>query len=165
MVYNKILVTLDGSELSEAALPHAAALAHCSGAHISLLRVAVPPMYIYPPIGMTPPINTMLSAETMRVAVAEYLESKAATLRATGLNVTTSVQVNVMTADTILSVAQALAADLIVMSTHGRSGVTRWLLGSVADKITHVARVPLLLVRPTAQALAKTEDAHEATFA
>ena len=52
-------------------------------------------------------------------------------------------------AESILDAADALHADLIAMSTHGRSGVRRFVLGSVADRVLHHARVPVLLIRPT----------------
>jgi nucleotide-binding universal stress UspA family protein len=51
-------------------------------------------------------------------------------------------------ADAILNYAEANGVDLIAMSTHGRSGIGRWLLGSVADRVVHGSQVPVLLVRP-----------------
>jgi nucleotide-binding universal stress UspA family protein len=53
-------------------------------------------------------------------------------------------------AESILDAADALHADLIAMSTHGHSGIRRFVVGSVADRVVHYARVPVLLVRPTA---------------
>ncbi len=145
-MYRKILVPLDGSALAEAALPPVVELAQCTGAHIVLLRVMVTPVYEYM---MTDPGVVALTAEARtinRQEVENYLESVAAGLRQKGLAVTTETCDGPI-ADSILDYAESIHADLIAMSTHGRSGIARWLLGSVAERVVHAATRPVLLVR------------------
>jgi nucleotide-binding universal stress UspA family protein len=126
---NKILVPLDGSEAAEAVLPYAKALAHPAGAQLQLLTV-VP--------------AAEEAAETSEAF--RYLEGVADRLRGLSLSCESAVTAG-EPGDTILSEADATDADLIAMSTHGRSGLMRWVLGSVADKVVHRTTTPLLLVR------------------
>jgi nucleotide-binding universal stress UspA family protein len=143
-MYAKILVPLDGSEFAEAALPHVRALAKCTGAEIILLRVvrqsvrayAAPDPLLYQPI-----------QEDTTAECADYLEVVAAELKAAGHKVTTETGTGPV-AETILEFAQGLGADLIAMSTHGRSGLARWFIGSTADKVMRAATLPVLLTRP-----------------
>jgi nucleotide-binding universal stress UspA family protein len=146
-MYKKIVVPLDGSDLSEAALPHARALAEKTGAELLLLRVAVSPLYLEAPLDPTFSAVIVESALTMQKEAAQYLERIAAPLREADLNVTTQVHDGGVAAEAILNEATKFGADLIVMSTHGRSGVTRWLIGSVADRVVHGAQIPVMLIR------------------
>lgn len=144
--FTRVLVPLDGSALAESALPHAARVASCAGAQLELLRVAH--LNLAPPYsgneGM-PLDNSAMEAHARRLCE-DYLIGVAAQLRIQGLEVSTTVSEG-PDAEEILAVAEAGGADLIVMSTHGRSGVRRWLLGSVADRVLAAARIPILLVR------------------
>lgn len=126
-----ILVPLDGSALSERALPFAASLARATGARLWLVH-ALPAM---------PPV---LDREP-RIDVAASVEGTAAHLRERGLKATART-VHGDATNAILDSSVDMPADLIVMSTHGRGGIGRWLYGSVADQVLVRATVPVLLV-------------------
>ncbi len=155
--FKKILVPLDGSRFAEGALPYAQMLAECSGGQIELLRVAVhPSSYVY----VSDPATLASLYDSDRVHCEEYLQKVATALQAaTPVTVTTAVLEGPV-ADAILDRAESADVDLIVMSTHGRSGMERWLLGSVAEKVTRGAKVPVMLIRPRQAATpAGTESA------
>ena len=143
-MYKKILVPLDGSPLAEAVLPHAEALARSEGAEIVLLRVAVTPArYLFahnPAEGNN--IIKMLEKEAK-----DYMKAEVSKLQDEGIKVT-GVTRDGAAPDTILEVAEETNADVIAMSTHGRSGVQRWLMGSVAEKVVHHAHIPVMLIHP-----------------
>ncbi|MCS6847468.1 MAG: universal stress protein [Anaerolineae bacterium] len=143
--FKKILVPLDGSRFAEGALPYAKMLAEYSGGQIELLRIAVhPSSYVY----VNDPATLASLYDSDRAHCEEYLQKVAAGLQAsTSLTVTTAVLEGPV-ADAILDRAEETNADLIVMSTHGRSGMERWLLGSVAEKVVRGAKIPVMLVRP-----------------
>ena len=137
MKFDKVLVPLDGSTLAEAALWKAAEMA--DGGTVSLLRAAE---------AHTLPGADPVDAQVTAVREAEeYLASAAKRLRATGVkNVETHVWYG-PPASAIVEAAQAQKADLIVMSTHGRSGLGRLVLGSVAESVLRGTRAPILVVR------------------
>jgi nucleotide-binding universal stress UspA family protein len=149
--YQKILVPLDGSALAAAALPHAAALARQSQAEITLLRVVpsiISDEYL-PSDPMLPESKDLEQQQCKRVDEAlAGLEEPMANLKFQHISVKTVVQVG-YAADRIVEYATAHNSDLIVMSTHGRTGLQRWLLGSVASKVATAAPCPVLLVRAT----------------
>lgn len=121
----RILVPLDSSELAEAVLPYVEQLAARTGAGVRLL--------------------TVVRNEAERGQASAYLQAKRDQLRAQAMEVSVSVAPD-GEAETILAEADAWNVDLIAMSTHGRSGVLRWVFGSVADKVVHGSSRPLLLV-------------------
>ncbi len=141
-MYKKILVPLDGSDLSEKALRHATALAKSLNTQIILLHVVVFPTRDYDVIPMDRSVSSEVMAEAKR-----YLEQVAGNIRRLGVTVLTHV-VPGYVADTIVDFSQSQSVDLIVMSTHGRTGAARWLIGSVADRVVHGSQVPVLLIRP-----------------
>ncbi len=143
-MYRKLLVPLDGSPFAEAALAHARTLAECTGAEIALLRVAVQPIYEY---AGTEPVLFQAIREDTEVEASKYIQRIADELTADGFKVTAESCTGPV-AETILEYAQEIRADLIVMSTHGRSGLARWFIGSVADKVVRAAILPVLLARP-----------------
>jgi nucleotide-binding universal stress UspA family protein len=143
-MYRRILVPLDGSELAEAALRHARDIAASSLAEIVLVRVPV--NVLYDASAVAPPAS-ILMYDYVRTEARTYLERVEAELKANGFKATSEVSEGLV-ADAILDCAERTHADLIIMSTHGRSGVARWLLGSVAEKIVRGAQVPVLIVRP-----------------
>ena len=144
-MFKKILVPLDGSQMAEAALNEVRALAQETAAEMVLVHVNVPIASRYYP-GLLPDVGEIerdMSAESNR-----YLQRVATTLNDRSIR-TSTVQLNdPAVADAILNYADHNNIDLIAMSTHGRSGIGRWLLGSVADRVIHGAKVPVLLVRP-----------------
>jgi nucleotide-binding universal stress UspA family protein len=150
-LFRNILVTLDGSPLAEQILEHVTGLGGLAGARYTLARV-VSPMVV---TGYAPTPEGMLADSAhgaeleMLVADAEaYLESVAAVLRSRGLAVETQVVVELQTAVGILEFAREKAVDLIAMATHGRTGFSRLVLGSVADKVLRGTTAPVLLYRP-----------------
>ncbi len=145
---SRILVPLDGSALAERALPIAERLARATGATLALARVVPTTTWAFAvPDGLTPPdaYQQLLEGEE-RVAI-EYLEHLAERLRTGRLNV----QIFVLRgepATTIIDLEQRVQAAYVVMATHGRSGMARFALGSVADRLVRGGHAPVLLVRP-----------------
>jgi nucleotide-binding universal stress UspA family protein len=134
----KLMVTLDGSELSELAIPLSRGLARATGAEVVLFRAAV--AQVVP--GLDPSyMQVQVVAEAQ-----QYLEAWEDRLRSAGFNVTSVVSYG-PAAEQIVDMAEFLGVDLIVMCTHGRSGLGRWVYGSVADKVLRASSVPVLLVR------------------
>jgi nucleotide-binding universal stress UspA family protein len=137
-MYKKILVPLDGSALAEAILPQVKEMARVHDAELVLLRVAL--AHGFP--GVDP---TEGQVEAVREAE-KYLEEMEKTLKDQRIKVTTVVRYG-HPAEEILDHADFAGIDLVAMSTHGRTGVSRWVLGSVAEKILRASGTPLLLVR------------------
>jgi len=135
-MYRRILVPLDGSELAEQALPYVHSIGKGLGARIELLRVAYPvaPEALDPALG---PYQDQIAA---------YLEGIAAPLTEDGLAVASTIREG-DPAPIIVSEAEKEPDTLIAISTHGRSGITRWLLGSITDKVLHATTNPLLIMR------------------
>ncbi len=79
----------------------------------------------------------------------KYLDGKVAGLRADGFDPVTATMIEGDAANEIVELAAGSPQCLVAMSTHGRSGVGRWVLGSVADKVVQHARAPVLLIRPS----------------
>ena len=148
--FGRILVPLDGSQPSEAILEHAAGLARYADAELVLFE-AVQPVgaAVWLPAGeLSVPAGDLLQRqqETARAS----LEKAARPLRAAGLRVRTRLEVAGSVAGAILAAAEAEHADLVALATHGRSGLARAALGSVADKVVRASRTPVLLFRPPA---------------
>lgn len=145
-MYTKILVPLDGSELAEAVLPYASAIAQCTGAELVLLRVTTEPVYEY---RLTDVAHDITLHGALETRASDYLEQIAARLRGAGLKVSTHVETGEdRDSYTILEFAEELQPDLIAMSTHGRTGLGRAAFGSVAENVLRGTRVPLLLICP-----------------
>lgn len=145
-MYKKILVPLDGSDLAESALAHVRPLAKCMGSEVVLLRVVSVPVGAY--MMVTEPRLIEEATQGVEDEASDYLKGVAATLRADGIKVSLQVGTGVI-GDTIQDYAISLHADLIAMSTHGRGGLARLVIGSVADQLIRHSKVPILLVRPT----------------
>ena len=146
-MYKEILVPLDGSELAEAALPHARELAKAFGARMTLLTV-VEPISIYPQPGMIGPVvSVAMNIQEEMENAKQYLQKIEENMKAKGLEVR-KVVIEGDPASRICDYAHETGADLIVMSTHGRSGIQRWVYGSVADRVLRGAKIPVLLIRP-----------------
>ena len=142
-MYQKILVPLDGSELAECVLPHARAIASgCNVAELVLLQI-VEPVPSWAAEGID--INALENANLM--AAREYLPKIQSQLEPEGFKVSSEV-LEGKAAETIIEFAQQNAVDIIAIATHGRSGVSRWVFGSVADKVLRSTHIPVLVVRP-----------------
>ena len=140
-MYKRILVPLDGSDLAEQALPHAVNQARCFQAELILLRVLEPlPRYF------NPSISAVRQAEQVTESLArEYLERLAADVRESGVPVQV-VTIAGSTHKTIVQFAEENRVDLIVLSSRGRSGASRWLMGTVADRVVRGASMAVLVV-------------------
>jgi nucleotide-binding universal stress UspA family protein len=149
-MYHHILIPLDGSKLAEQALTHLREIVHPEDdTRITLLQ-AVPLLHAAtvefgsPYSDMVSPLQEINQTQAQAQA---YLDNIAADLRAQGYHVQTEV-VSSTAREAITDYVAHHRVDLIAMATHGRSGVSRWLLGSVTDKVVQSTRVPVLVIRP-----------------
>jgi nucleotide-binding universal stress UspA family protein len=161
---NRILVPLDGSEESEAVLPHVVALARLAGSEVLLARAAIAPFDIAVTIGPEALKDYVQrigeQAETYLIAVQKTLpvDIKASCKTLTGDRAP----------EAILRLAEQEQVDLIAMATHGRSGWSRIAVGSVAESVLHKSATPVLLIKgttaiaptSTGPRLVQTEPAH-----
>jgi nucleotide-binding universal stress UspA family protein len=147
---HKILVPLDGSQLAEQALPYARSLAQKYEAELILLMVIPPlslPVLADPYGGVLYKYPTEEEMNQHHQAAQTYLGDLQKSLRQQ--NIVTNIQVleDASIADGIVGVASEEAVDVIVKTTHGRSGLSRWVYGSVATKVLQEAPCPIFLVR------------------
>ena len=146
-MYKKILAPLDGSELSECSLEHVKAIVTgCRVPEVVLLRVVEPaPAQAY--LEVSEDFRRGVEEKTLAEA-GDYLSKAAANLKKEGAVAQTAV-IGGRAAEEILDYASKNQVDLIVMSTHGRSGISRWVMGSVAEKIMRHSPIPVLMVSPS----------------
>lgn len=145
-MYQRIVVPLDGSEFAERALPEAEGLAQLTGAPVHLLRVTDLRQFVwYGELGLAMDVSAA-EAETARetTAAGSYLTTIAERLTGSGLTADTEVRRGQTSREVI---AATRPGDVIVMASHGRGGVPRWFLGSVAEEVVRHATVPVLMVR------------------
>jgi nucleotide-binding universal stress UspA family protein len=146
-LFKKILVPLDGSKLSENALEPAIKLAQASGAELILLSVPViKHVMVMPEYSGYATLLPEQSLEDSRHDFLEYLEHVRDNRLPSNLPVQTEI-VEGDEASVIVDQAFSTQADLIVMATHGRSGLSRWMMGSVTEKVLQQAHCPVLAVR------------------
>jgi nucleotide-binding universal stress UspA family protein len=146
-MYKKILVPLDGSELAECVLPHVESIARgCGVQEVIFLRVVepVPPADVY---------GGYFSQETIdatdadsKAAAEKYLSQLIKRTRYNGVSFKPEVIAGTPR-ESIADYATKNSIDLIAIATHGRSGISRWAWGSVADRVLRSACVPVLMVR------------------
>jgi nucleotide-binding universal stress UspA family protein len=150
-MYQHILVPLDGSALSEAALPHAEALAQRLDANLLLVRAPTSPAALAaettPDMGVMPVelLDEVFDEETNEAKT--YLNGVAERLKGGNLRVTWEV-VEGEVGRAILDTAHRHQCDLICMATHGRTGIGRLVMGSIAERIVRESHLPVLLIRP-----------------
>ena len=151
-MYKRILVPLDGSKLAECALPHAESLATGCAAEKIILVSVTERVQGYRPIedhGQPVIQRERLVPEAvgkLQKQAEKYLSRIAKGMEARGISVETDVLLG-SPADEIIMYANEPGADIIVISSHGRSGVSRWAYGSVADRIFRASCVPVLMIR------------------
>lgn len=138
MTGETILVPLDGSAESEAVLPYAAAIAKAEGSTLQLLSVVEP--------GGWAELNSDHGVR-LHSEAAQYLSHAVTTLKLQGIHATSAVVSGTPTEE-ILRLAESGGIAMLAMATHGRGGLQRWALGSVADKVMRMSPTPTLLVRP-----------------
>lgn len=149
-MFSRILVPLDQSRLAERALPIAARLARAAQGEIVLTHVLIMPLEYATPI--TPAAYAAPPLDEMEKEAENYLRHMAELPVLAGLPVSVDVSIG-PTAIAILDTAEQRDVDAIVMTTHGRTGVSRWALGSVARHVIRHASVPVLTVREKAPSL------------
>jgi nucleotide-binding universal stress UspA family protein len=157
---SQVLVSLDGSELAERAIKYAQQIVAPAGEIILLSVVDIPdfPIYtVYPMTVVSPEPDYSTVVTDLLANSKEYLEGLANNLRLQGLRVKTIVKSG-EPATCIIEVAEELKVDMIVMSTHGRSGFSKWLFGSVTQKVLSALPCPVTVVPGTAENPAKTEE-------
>jgi nucleotide-binding universal stress UspA family protein len=142
----RVIVPLDGSALAEKALPHAADLAKSMNLELVLLRAYTLTQIISTYDDYVPDWNK-LEAVSKGEAIS-YLDEKARELKQNGLTHVSALVLEGEAAEQIIDLAHRTANSLVVMCSHGRSGVGRWVLGSVAEKVARHSAGPLLLIRP-----------------
>jgi len=147
-MYKKILAPLDGSKLAECVVDHIKSVA--TGCHVPavvLLRV-IPPISASgnAPDAMKESVSQG-AREAAEIQAKNYLNEMAENLTAEGVAVETEIA-DGAAADEILNYAEENDIDLIIMSTHGKSGLSRWFSGSVADRVIHHSMIPVLIVVP-----------------
>jgi len=140
-MYKKMLVVLDGSKLAEVVFPCAKELAGSLGIDVDLLHVYISSRQEFVPMYRSYIDSTAEKIQSMAREIQSKLRQDEKPVEAHG------VLVKGYHADEILKYAESNHIDLIVMASHGRSGVSRWSMGSVADKILRASNVPVWLVR------------------
>lgn len=153
-MYNKMLVPLDGSEVSELVLPYAIELAKRCGSKVTLLETveslgeAMATLAPADPVMVTPETTEALveGVEAEEQTARDYLTGVARKFRDAGIDASIAV-VSGSPGDEILRYTEAGDIDLIALSSHGRGGLGRAILGSVADHVMRHTSVPVLVLR------------------
>ena len=148
-MYEQIIVPLDGSPLAEQVLPYVLKFGLSNNSNVTLLRE-----YNIAAIMLGEPscIDLDLITDSYRAGAQEYLKRVGDVLGRAGLSISTTAQEGdaaslIVREAEVVREAEAGSSTLIAMSTHGRSGISRWVLGSVTDKVLHAAASPLLIIR------------------
>lgn len=143
-MFTKILVPLDGSQLAERALEPALALAQPGFSSVVLLQAPAAEWVMLPEVaGGYAPVGAL---EAARMDAENYLAARRTTYATDQISIRARV-IEGSAPEVIVETAADEAADLIVMSSHGYSGLTRWVLGSVAERVLHAAPCPVLVMR------------------
>ena len=149
-MYKKIMVPLDGSELAECALPHLETVVKgCQSPEVIIVQ-AVEPISI--PYGAeVSRFESLGQVETfqthLKVDAEKYVKEIVARLARAGVTAKAEV-VYGRAGEALTDFAAKNGVDLVIMASHGRSGVSRWVWGSVADRLLRTLSVPVLIVRP-----------------
>ena len=143
----EVILPLDGSATAETAVPHALEMAKLLGAGISLIRAVSPASHADASLEYMPDSYQRL-VEDAREDAEEYLDGVATRIRDQGISEVRSEALIGNAGSAIVDLARAADDPLVVMATHGRSGIGRWVLGSVADRVVRHGPGPVLVVRP-----------------
>jgi nucleotide-binding universal stress UspA family protein len=148
MNYQHVLVPLDGSELAESVLPHLEAVAsNCQITTVELIRV-VPSIEMHYKAAL--PIDSRQEKQINEAALKDaenYLLKVKAGLDASRMTVVVKA-LSGEVANQLVEYIEKSGVDLLIIATHGRSGVSRWVWGSVADKLLRSSCIPVFIVRP-----------------
>ena len=149
-MYEKILVPLDGSERAECVLPHVEALATALEVKEVILVSVTERIVGYRVIDdSSQPLGERLVPEAVgkeEKQAQKYLDKIAKTLEAKGIKVRTEVLMG-KPAEEIIIYAHKMGCGLVVMASHGRSGINRWAHGSVAERVFRATTIPILMVK------------------
>jgi nucleotide-binding universal stress UspA family protein len=147
-VFKHIIVPLDGSGFAEAAIPYALELASRFESQITLLRVILPPRARE--AAMSPESADMMIRlrDDLYQEAIDYLKAHKGSLRQQKYKVNFQAAESDDIAAEIINAVKGNEADTVVMCTHGRGGISRWLFGSVASRVLQTAEVPVVLIRP-----------------
>lgn len=161
-MFNKILIPTDGSDISTEAALKGVDFARQNRAEVVGLFVA--PEYQYPvSVGIIPPTYPTEEEyeESMRKIGEEYLQPIRAAAEGAGLPYSGSIVFSNATGPQIASTAQSKGCDLIFMASHGRTGLSHLLLGSVTSKVLSTCTVPVLVYRRKNPEKAEPGERHE----
>ncbi len=145
-ILNRVLIPLDGSKEGETAIPCIGALVATLKTEVVLLQVLATGYQTMAAEGYEYVVYTKQQIESDRAYAKAYLDRVAARLKRPGVTVKSEVKFG-NAADEIVSFAGNIQADMIAMATHGRSGLGRWVLGSVTERVVRAGNTPVLLVR------------------
>ena len=154
-MYKKIMVPLDGSKLAECVLPHVNQfVTGLKTETIIFVRVIEPAPARYSEIGSTTNPhayeNIRKEVETIeearKLSARSYLNEVISRVKRNGINFKAYVLVGPV-ADKLVDYVDANEIDLVLIATHGRSGISRWVRGSIADRVLRSVRAPVLMVR------------------
>jgi len=164
---SQVLVTLDGSQLAERALPYAKQIVAPTGEIVLLSVVDIPdfPIYtVYPMATINPEPDYSTVVSDLLASSKEYLEGIANNIRLSGIRVKTIVKSG-DPATCIIEEAQERNIDMIVICTHGRSGISKWLFGSVTQKVMSAMPCPVVVIPGMGKKANKTETKVDAVEA
>lgn len=142
-----IIVPLDGSRLAEQILPHVVYFASRLGLQVILIRTYTLPTAGYFMGAHVSPPDTAELREKTKEEIGEYLQTKIEKLTAGGIKKITSVVTEGRGPEEIIELARKTPGNMVAMSTHGRSGMGRWVLGSVTDRVVSNCGDPVLVIR------------------
>jgi nucleotide-binding universal stress UspA family protein len=142
-----LIVPLDGSSLAEKVLPHVASLARQLKLRVRLIQVYTLPKSAFVVADGMFDQGPAVFRDALRKEAETYLAAKVEQLRAEGIEQVSTSAIEGDAASEIIDSARAAPDNLIAMSTHGRSGVTRWVLGSVAERVIQHSGDPVLIIR------------------
>jgi nucleotide-binding universal stress UspA family protein len=142
-----VIVPLDGSELAETVLSPVAQLANALKLEVILLRAYQIPMNTYAGMEDSYPIDYEKIGISLKEEAQSYLEGKVAELKRNGIEKLSFVISDGSGAGEIIALGRRTPDNLIAMCTHGRSGIKRWVLGSVTEKVVRLCGDPVLIVR------------------
>lgn len=146
-MYKKILVTLDGSELAEKALATAQKVAKDSNAALHIVNVFEAEQALASPVSNFDTYHLVVSTEKTKKQAEAYLETVKAQLLEDETNCKANAAQSIGTVSgTILLLAEELGADLIIMTSHGYTGMRRLVLGSVTNEVICGASCPVMVV-------------------
>ena len=154
--FDRILVPLDGSALAEAALEPVTELAQLVDATITLVNVVAPAVLITEPALQLPQGYDEKVTAIRRDAAQDYLRDVVERLHEQDIKASGLTVIGAGVAEVILDLARSEGVGLMAIATHGRSGLKRLMLGSVADKLVRAAEVPVLVCRPKIRGLKRT---------